>query len=64
MEARLNGLQVMAVLQMQSHMCACVCVCLNPTEVKMSPCVLIEGLVGALFKLSNGHLFLLLRFNT
>lgn len=46
MESSESGLQFMAVLQIQP--CVCVCVC----EIKMSPCVLIESLVGALFKLS------------
>lgn len=41
----------MAELQILSSVCV-LRVCLYPTEIKMSPYVLIESLAGALFKLS------------
>ncbi len=49
-----NGLQFTAAFKYNpARVCLCVRVCgLIPHEIKMSPWVLIEGLVGTLFKLS------------
>lgn len=47
-----DELQFMAVLKMILCVFEVVCLCVNPTEIKMSVCILIESSVGELFNMS------------